>query len=105
VKHNGMDALQWLNEATTPPDYIFLDINMPVMDGKECLVEIRKNPRLKEIPVIIYSTASEPREIATLYFLGASSYITKPRSYNELMPVLLSFFEKSDSSKHCIESQ
>ncbi|HEY0047074.1 MAG TPA: response regulator, partial [Flavobacterium sp.] len=66
------------------PDFIFLDLNMPEKGGKECLVEIRKHSKLKEIPVIIYSTSSSKKDIDDTYELGANLYITKPNSFTEL---------------------
>jgi CheY-like chemotaxis protein len=89
---NGRDALNILNENQLLPDYIFLDINMPVMDGKKCLVEIKKDVRLKEIPVIIYSTTSNQDEIDDLYSAGAISFIQKPNNFNQLPSMLNTFF-------------
>src|ERR1051325_9789359 len=55
---NGEDTLAKLRTATRLPDYIFLDLNMPFMNGKECLMELKKDERLKNIPVIIYTTSN-----------------------------------------------
>src|SRR4051812_25501663 len=62
------------------PDYIFLDLNMPGMNGKQCLVEIKSRPFLKNVPVVIYSTSSLPRDIEETKTLGAAAFITKPVS-------------------------
>jgi CheY-like chemotaxis protein len=82
--HDGKEALSILQENRTLPDYIFLDVNMPVMDGKKCLTELKKNSKLKNIPVIIYSTTTNTEEIRDLYQLGASEFLCKTNSFGEL---------------------
>lgn len=81
---NGEDALQKLTTNSFLPDYIFLDLNMPRMNGRECLVEIKNMKRLQEIPVIIYTTSSLQREKEELAQLGAAMFITKPANFHEL---------------------
>lgn len=81
---DGSQALSLLNEGEKLPDYIFLDVNMPVMDGKHCLLELKKDARLKNIPVVIYSTTQDKEEIRELYALGAEAYIQKPNSFTDL---------------------
>lgn len=79
--NDGIDALTRLhNEDKFTPHFIFLDLNMVRMNGRECLSEIRKIPRLDNIPVIIYSTSSEQRDISETKDLGAADYIVKPPS-------------------------
>lgn len=75
---DGEEALHFLNNTFICPDFIFIDLNMPGIDGKECLVEIKKRAQLKGIPVIIYSTTSQKQEIDDLYQLGADYFFTKP---------------------------
>ncbi len=67
-----------------PPHVIFLDLNMPRKNGIECLKEIRETPRLKNIPVVIFSTSAYPNAIETTYSLGANCYICKPNSHQLL---------------------
>jgi CheY-like chemotaxis protein len=93
VASNGLEGLQQLRKSKTLPDYIFLDLNMPKMNGKECLKEIKKNDRLKAVPVIIYSTSSSTMDMADTKALGATAFITKPFSLTELTETLSSFFE------------
>ncbi|HEY0091826.1 MAG TPA: response regulator [Flavobacterium sp.] len=81
---NGVQLMKALNTHTTLPDFIFLDLNMPEKGGKECLQEIRQDDKLKDIPVIIYSTSSSKKDIDETYELGANLYITKPSSFSEL---------------------
>jgi CheY-like chemotaxis protein len=89
---NGREALKSLNSSTDLPDYIFLDINMPLMDGKTCLAEMKKNNRFKNIPVIMYSTTSDTNEIRECYKLGASDFLIKPNDFNKLCEDLVSIF-------------
>ena len=84
VANDGSEALKILRQSKKLPDYIFLDINMPVMDGKECLAKLKNDSRLREIPVIICSTTTNTEEIGKLYTLGAFDFISKANSFTEL---------------------
>ncbi len=85
---DGMVLLQLLNAEQHPlPDLIFLDLNMPNKNGKECLDEIRKSERLKNIPIVIYSTSSSPKDIEDTFEKGANLYVRKPSSFNELRKI------------------
>ena len=90
---DGLEALQMLGDPAFIPDYIFLDLNMPLMTGKECLVEIRKRPHLLNTPVIIFSTSASQRDISETQNLGASCFITKPPLISILTERLLEIFE------------
>lgn len=70
------------------PDIIFLDLNMPRKGGIECLKEIRRDPRLKDICIAIYSTSSSEADIEDTFVMGANVYIRKPGDFNELKGVL-----------------
>lgn len=70
------------------PDIIFLDLNMPGQNGKECLEEIRKHQNLKHIPVAIYSTSDSEKDIAETFQKGANLYIQKPREFNKIKKVI-----------------
>lgn len=72
------------SEKNALPHLLFLDLNMPNKNGKECLEEIRKSDRLKNIPVIIYSTSSSPKDIDDTFEKGANLYVRKPSSFQEL---------------------
>ena len=85
---NGKDALKRLSQKEITPDVIFLDLNMPVMSGRQFLIEIKKIEELRNIPVIIYSTSSHPQTIQSIKELGASDFITKPALYDELVTIL-----------------
>jgi len=88
---DGLEALEVLrSRGDSLPDIIFLDLNMPRMQGKECLVEIKKDPQLKHIPVIIYTTSSLSRDIEDSMLKGAVCFITKPSSLKELRHIISS---------------
>src|SRR6478735_1086961 len=57
---NGAEVLKFLEDCSVLPDYIFLDLNMPTMDGKACLKAIKRDSRFKNIPIIIYATSRDP---------------------------------------------
>jgi CheY-like chemotaxis protein len=80
---NGKKAMELLSTGYRP-DFIFLDLNMPIMDGRKCLIEIRKSRSLLKIPVIICSTSKRQSDIDETHRLGADSFITKPNSLIEL---------------------
>jgi DNA-binding NtrC family response regulator len=82
---DGKEALDLLNDLNTSlPDYIFLDLRMPRFNGKRCLMEIIKNERLKEIPVIIYTTSRELEDSKELKEMGALHFISKPANPEEV---------------------
>lgn len=81
---SGEEGLKLLDEGSLTPAYIFLDLNMPKMDGWECLREIKKRPHLKHIPVIILSTAECLKDRLELHQLEIARYITKPNTQHEL---------------------
>ena len=81
----GVDALEILRaNRTFVPDKIFVDINMPRMDGVECLTEIRKIPSLDAVPVYMYSTSAEPAIVNSCIRLGAAGFIKKEISISGL---------------------
>jgi CheY-like chemotaxis protein len=80
---SGGEALTYLRTAATLPDYVILDINMPGMDGKMCLHEIREDPRLNGLNIIVYSTNSFPRDILEIESLNAV-FVKKANSFNDL---------------------
>jgi CheY-like chemotaxis protein len=81
--YNGLEALKVLKRNALLPNYIFLDINMPLMNGRKCLEEIKKHPSYRDIPVIIYSTTTDKKQIEECRQLGAD-FLTKPNTFDEL---------------------
>ncbi|MBS1623688.1 MAG: response regulator [Bacteroidetes bacterium] len=81
---NGEAALSLLFATQEIPDFIFLDINMPGMNGKECLHEIKKLPLLSQVPVVMHSTSNHYQDIEDTRALGAACYMVKPMMYTDL---------------------
>jgi len=89
---NGSVALRNLTDGHRMPDLIFLDLNMPVMNGKQFLKEIKKHEHLENIPVIILSTSSDQATISETARLGAVDFITKPNKLSLLETRLKEIF-------------
>jgi CheY-like chemotaxis protein len=70
------------------PGLILLDLNMPRMDGREALREVKRDPDLRSIPIVVLTTSSQEEDILRSYDLGANSYITKPVTFDALVKVL-----------------
>ncbi|MEJ7646438.1 MAG: response regulator [Chryseolinea sp.] len=85
---DAREALKKLEIGELVPDVIFLDLNMPVMNGQQFLTEIKKKLRLKSIPIIIFSTTSNDDTIVRMKALGAHDFITKPNRYDQLLEIL-----------------
>ena len=93
---NGEEMLDYLNRRgkftdpkTSPrPGLILLDLNMPRMDGREALREMKADPRFKSIRVVVMTTSQADVDIAHTYNLSASSYITKPVTFERLLEVI-----------------
>ncbi len=87
---NGLELMSNLDILTAhpPPDVVFLDLNMPFKNGLECLKEIRETPKLKEIPVVIFSTTKSDDVIDRTYNQGANYYICKPHSFPLLVKAI-----------------
>lgn len=85
---DGARLLKLLGDASSLPDVIFLDLNMPGKNGFECLREIRQQDKLQQIPIIIFSTGMQEEAIDKVYELGANYYICKPSSFPALKNVL-----------------
>jgi len=79
IANNGREALDKLEKSINLPDMIFMDINMPLMNGLNCLTEINKDPRTKNIPVVMLSTDAEQAEQARTR--GAKAFKKKPGSF------------------------
>lgn len=82
VTYDGQELLETLDARVPPkPLVIFIDLNMPRKNGLECLQEIKRTDKLRNIPVIILSTSSQSDSIAMAYAHGANHYVTKPGTY------------------------
>ncbi|KFF06460.1 response regulator [Flavobacterium reichenbachii] len=89
--NNPVEALRKLVQHEIEPDVIFLDLNMPIMSGLEFLTEIKKEVRLKEIPIIIFSTSQLEDIIKEAKRSGAEDFISKPNNFNDLKRILSSY--------------
>lgn len=86
---NGEEALDKLSRSDGRlPDLIFMDLNMPRMNGRECLAAIKASDRLRHIPVIMYTTSSYGKDKEDVLNSGAAFYITKPANYADLKSIL-----------------
>jgi CheY-like chemotaxis protein len=90
LSSNGLELISNLETLTAhpPPDVIFLDLNMPFKSGIECLKEIRETPKLKDIPVVIFSTTANLNAVESTYSLGANAYFCKPNSHQLLIKTI-----------------
>jgi chemotaxis family two-component system response regulator Rcp1 len=93
VAADGTEAMAYLNrEGKHPdaprPDLILLDLNLPKKDGREVLAEIKENPALKSIPVVILTTSASEADILGSYLLHANCYITKPVGLDGFLKVV-----------------
>lgn len=77
---------EYLDPAKSPrPSLILLDLNMPRKDGREALREIKGNPRLRRIPVVVLTTSQSEEDIVRSYDLGVNSYVRKPMRFNDFV--------------------
>lgn len=90
LRQDATEALEQLKNDLLTPDLIFLDLNMPVMNGQEFLNAVKKSEKLKGIPVIIFSTTSNRETIRLTKELGALDFITKPNKFDSLVMLLKS---------------
>jgi DNA-binding response OmpR family regulator len=88
---NGKEGLD--KAASEKPNLILLDTAMPVMNGYEMLEHLRKNPQLKDIPVIMLTAMCEAQDIAKASSYGIADYVTKPFDFTELMEKITNILE------------
>lgn len=81
---DGIQALQKLSETAYEPHLIFIDINMPKMNGIELLAELKQNPRLRQTPIYMYSTSDQKEIVTRCMELGASGFMKKSPDIEEL---------------------
>ena len=90
---NGIEAMAYLRKQgeyadMERPDLILLDLNMPLMDGREVLAELQKEPELKRIPVIVLTTSTGEEDILAAYDMNANCYLTKPVDWKHFIKVM-----------------
>ena len=99
--HDGEELLRYLRReeeysdpASSPePGLVLLDLNMPRMDGREALAEIKSDKNLRRIPVVVLTTSRAEEDIYRTYDLGVNSFLVKPVSFNDLVDVIKSLTE------------
>ena len=95
VVGDGVEALQFLHreegyEDAVHPDLMLLDLNLPRKDGRELLSEIKEDPTLRRIPVVILTTSKDEADILRTYDLHANCYVTKPVDLDQFITVVKS---------------
>ncbi|MGA2401958.1 MAG: response regulator [Syntrophobacteraceae bacterium] len=95
---NGIELMDHLSghsrsEARRLPDLILLDLNMPRKDGRQALIEIKSEPALQHIPIVILTTSEEQEDVDLTLKAGAESFITKPATFDEWVEVMKSLAE------------
>ena len=98
VTGDGVEALEFLRHTgrytrSPHPDIILLDLNLPRMDGRKLLAEIKNDPDLRRIPVVILTTSKSEEDILKTYDLHANCYITKPVDLEQFITVVKSVEE------------
>ena len=93
VAEDGEEAILFLHRegkfsGSQRPDIILLDLNLPKKDGREVLREIKEDPNLKKIPVVILTTSGAEKDILRAYDLHANAYITKPLDFEQFTKVV-----------------
>jgi CheY-like chemotaxis protein len=93
VVQDGVEALQYLRreppfEDATEPDLVLLDLNLPRKDGREVLAEVKADPDLRRIPVVVLTTSKAEEDILRSYDLHANAYVTKPVDFDRFIEVV-----------------
>jgi len=98
---NGEDALALLHKKHPEiPDFIFLDMNMPRIDGRQFFSELKKDLHLQHIPVIIYTTSRRPEDVAEMKRMGSAGFITKPRTFEEICDAISNAITRKQIMAH-----
>ena len=86
---NGIEAIEMLTAPdAVVPDFIFLDLNMPIMSGKQCLAELKKIRKLHRSHIVIYTTSKLADDFSDAISMGALHFLTKPARFSELRTAL-----------------
>jgi len=98
VIRDGEEAMDYLQKKgdykdAKIPDLILLDLNLPKKDGREVLLEIKENPDLRSIPVVILTTSQSDEDVLKSYKLQASCYVTKPIDLEKFVKIIKSIDE------------
>lgn len=91
---DGAEAISFLRRrgkyaAAPRPNLVVLDLNLPLRDGRSVLADVKSDPALRRIPVVIFSTSQAPLDIERCYELGANSYVSKPPNLRDWMAAVI----------------
>ncbi len=90
----GLQALELLrSEPSYTPSLVFIDMNMPLMNGCQCLAHLRETGRLSGVPIYMYSTSASPGSVEEVKALGATDFLVKPNSFSQLVKLLSAILE------------
>ncbi|MDQ3550255.1 MAG: response regulator [Bacteroidota bacterium] len=99
------DQLMKLLTTNNKPDILFLDINMPGIDGLNCLVNIRSERHFSKLPIVIFSSSTQPKHVDASYGYGANLFYSKPSSLNNLIAGLGNIFKMNWHDPYTITSE
>jgi len=93
VVNDGMSAMQFLRgegayKDTPSPDLVLLDLNLPRMDGREVLAEVKRDPELSKIPIVVLTTSRNEEDVCRAYTLNCNCYVTKPVAFDDYIEVI-----------------
>ena len=94
---SGEEALQFLLKEETPPLAVFLDLRLPGMGGIELLTAVRKEPRLKDVPIIIMTGYVDPKDVKACTALGITAFLQKPIGLSTFIKTVAHLFPKNDA--------
>jgi CheY-like chemotaxis protein len=100
---NGKELLTLLQN--NKPDLLFLDLDMPYKNGLECLIEMRNDPQLEKIPVIVFSSTTKPSNIQTAYEMGAHLFFIKPPIYSDYLSSIKAIFKLNWNDPDAVREQ
>ncbi|WP_052481422.1 response regulator [Gilvimarinus agarilyticus] len=86
--NDGQELMDRLKAPDPVPGLILLDLNMPRMDGREALRQIKQDDTLRHIPIVVFTTSSSEQDVNNTYQLGSNTFFTKPTSFDELVRVM-----------------
>jgi len=94
--NDGLQLMNYLNQPDIKlPHVVFLDLNMPIKSGMECLKEIRGNDCLRDLTIVIYSTSGSEKDIEDAFVYGANIYIKKPNDFSKLKATLVQVINRN----------
>ncbi len=100
---NGKELLDLLQNEK--PDILFLDLEMPYKNGLQCLVEMKNDPELEKLPVVVFSSTTRPSNIQTAYEMGAHLFFIKPPVYSDYLSSIKAIFQLNWNDPNTVREQ